>query len=251
MSDQAIGVIIGMFEPTGTACTQNENRRKNSKNQDVIQFKISNKKNLKFMKKYSPYLVSAIIICLQNGLLTRDVFAQNGNAFTAPFELSRFYYPSGWMGDGISTNGEESRYIILNDQYTENPHSKPICIRITYLPGPKKWAGIYWQTPANNWGERPGRTINGASKITFWARGESGGELVEFKAGGIYNVESPYKDSFEVSIGVIKLTSKWEKYEIDLSKSDLSSVIGAFACSVAKSGNPNGLTFYLDDIQCE
>jgi hypothetical protein len=33
------------------------------------------------------------------------------------------------------------------------------CYRFTYSVGEEKWAGVYWQHPANNWGSRPGRSI--------------------------------------------------------------------------------------------
>ena len=39
------------------------------------------------------------------------------------------------------------------------------------------WAGIYWQHPANNWGDRDGGyNLNGASKLMFKARGEKEAE---------------------------------------------------------------------------
>ena len=165
----------------------------------------------------------------------------------APFEVSGYFYPSGWMGDG--EKGEA--YIQLNDQWKENSHSAPTCIRITYHPNKKGWAGIYWQYPDGNWGDSPGRRINGAKRLTFWARGEKGGELVTFKAGGINAAGKKYRDSFEMVIGPVELKKEWQKHEIDLAGADLSSVLGAFAWSANRSGNPDGLTFYIDDIRYE
>lgn len=150
-----------------------------------------------------------------------------------PVNIDLYFYPSGWMGDG--------EYITFT---RTDEH-----IKITYAPGPKGWAGIYWQYPDSNWGERPGRNLIGAKRLVFWAKGEIGNEIIEFKTGGIR--DKKYEDSFEKSLGRIKLTQGWEQYEIDLDGQDLSSVIGGFAWIASKDANPNGVTFYLNDIYFE
>jgi len=156
------------------------------------------------------------------------------------------FYPSGWMGDW----GD----ITLDDACTDNPHSEPTCIKITYSAAKsqgKGWAGIYWQYPDSNWGDNPdGRDLTGATKLTFWARGEKGGEKAEFKVGGI---TGKYPDSIQppVSTGVIVLSDKWQQYTIDLTGMDLSHVIGGFCWVTNKHQNPNGCTIYLDDIRFE
>lgn len=165
------------------------------------------------------------------------------------FDIGAKFYASGWMGDGEYG----TRYIQLIEGWKENPHSPPICIKIVYTPGPNGWGGIYWQNKPDNWGDKPGENLRsvGYSKLTFWARGEEGGEIVEFKTGGIAVSGKEHKDSFEVEMGKIILENKWEKYTIDLEGQDLSSVIGGFCWVANRSGNPNGLTFYLDDIHFE
>jgi len=156
------------------------------------------------------------------------------------------FFPSGWMGDW----GD----ITLDDACTDNPHSEPTCIKITYSAAKsqgKGWAGIYWQYPDSNWGDNPdGRDLTGATKLTFWARGEKGGEKAEFKVGGI---DGKYPDSIQppVSTGVIVLSDKWQQYTIDLTGKDLSHVIGGFCWVTNKNQNPYGCTIYLDDIKFE
>src|SRR5438270_9996 len=52
------------------------------------------------------------------------------------------YIPSGYMGDGNLT---------MSGAYVPTPdgESGP-CLRVNYRPpGPKGWAGIYWQDPTN------------------------------------------------------------------------------------------------------
>lgn len=156
------------------------------------------------------------------------------------------FYPSGWMGDWED--------ITLDDASTDNSHSEPTCIKITYSAAQsqgKGWAGIYWQYPDNNWGDKPGgHDLTGATKLTFWARGEKSGETAEFKVGGI---TGKYSDSIQspVSTGVIVLSDKWQKYTIDLTGKDLSQVIGGFCWVTHKNQNPHGCAIYLDDLGYE
>jgi len=150
------------------------------------------------------------------------------------------YYPSGWMGD-ISS-------ISFDGNWTSNCYSGDSCVKITFTAKGSNWAGIYWLEPENNWGTVPnaGYDLTGATKLTFWAKGEKGGERIEFFAGG---VTGPYPDSFpKTSPGFITLTNGWQQYAIDLTSRDLSYVIGGFGWVTNDSYNPTGATFYLDDI---
>jgi len=155
------------------------------------------------------------------------------------------YIPSGWMGD----YGD----IKMDENYKEKPHSGTTCIRFDYSAKGKQganWAGIFWQNPPNNWGEKKGGfDVRGAKKLTFWARGEKGTErIMEFKMGGI---SGTYPDSDSTGIGPIDLTAEWQKYEIDLAYADLSYINGGFCWATNADSNPDGATFYLDDIQYE
>ena len=154
------------------------------------------------------------------------------------------YHDTGWMGD----YGD----IGFNASDTSDPHSGSSAIRIDYSANAsqgQQWAGIYWQSPAYNWGDRTGAyNLDGADHVSFWAKGAAGGEKIEFLVGGIHG---SYPDSIQpaASTGVVTLTSVWQEYVIDLSNYDLSQVIGGFAWTATKADNPNGATFYLDDIR--
>ncbi|MBI3252713.1 MAG: hypothetical protein HYZ52_05320, partial [Candidatus Omnitrophica bacterium] len=82
------------------------------------------------------------------------------------------YVPSGWMGD----YGD----IQFDDSWATNPHGGSTAVKVSYsnkATQGARWAGVYWQNPPNNWGTRPGGyDLTGAKKLTFWARGEKGGE---------------------------------------------------------------------------
>lgn len=156
------------------------------------------------------------------------------------------FIPSGWMGD--------YQDITLIPDSMENPYSGSTCIKITYTnkaSSGARWTGLYWQNPANNWGSNPagGFDLSNATKLTFWARGAKGGERIEeFKMGGI---SGAYPDSGTAGIGPVILTPEWKQYSINLTGKNLSHVIGGFAWSTNLDVNPEGCTFYLDEIRYE
>lgn len=162
------------------------------------------------------------------------------------FDIAARFTASGWMGDGQ----QGTKFIQLMEAWKDKPHSAPGCIKVVYSPGPNGWGGIYWQNKPDNWGDKPGEDFShaGYKKLIFWARGETGDELIEFKSGGINAPGKQFRDSFEISAGKIQLEKEWKQYTLDLEGKNLSSVIGGFCWVAAKSANPNGATFYLDDI---
>jgi len=169
------------------------------------------------------------------------------------------YVPSGWMGD----TGD----IILDECWREDTHTgSTTAIRVEYTAegeepyecgglSPCGWAGVYWQDPAKNWGDRPGGyDLTDARALTFWAKGREGGEKIYFKVGGIGCGLAPYPDSlcpvrvFDPAPTI--LTTTWTVYTVPLSTDlDLSGLVGGFLWTASKAENPNGAAFYLDDIQ--
>ena len=153
------------------------------------------------------------------------------------------FAPSGWMGD----YGD----IRINDNYRQDTHSGKSCIQVKYSAEGSNgagWMGVYWQNPPNNWGDQMGGyDLSNHKKLTFWAKGENGGEVIaEFKLGGIGGM---YSDSDSMSIGPITLTKNWKEYTINLKDIDLSYISGGFCLSARASENPKGFTIYLDDIK--
>ena len=141
--------------------------------------------------------------------------------------------------------------IRINQNLKGNAYSGSSAMKITYTAkGAQgaRWAGVYWQNPANNWGTRDGGfDLSGATKLTFWAKGEKGGERIEeFKIGGIMG---EYFDSDSAGIGPVVLTTEWKEYTIDLRGKDLSYIIGGFCWATNADVNPEGATFYLDEIK--
>ncbi len=154
------------------------------------------------------------------------------------------FIPSGFMPNG--------KCLKLEDAWKENCRSGETCIRVTYdiqcSQQDQRWSGIYWLNPADNWGARKGGfDLNGASKLTFWARGDKGGERIEeFKVGGIV---SDYPDSDVAMIGPVILSREWREYTIDLRGKDLSYISGGFSWAANTDANPQECVFYLDEIK--
>ena len=156
------------------------------------------------------------------------------------------YIPSGFMPDG--------KCLKFDDYWAESCQEGKSCIKISYdvdcSKQGQKWAGIYWLNPANNWGSRKGGfNLTGATKLTFWARGDKGGERIEeVKIGGL---TGDYPDSDTAVIGPIILSPEWKEYSIDLRGKDLSYISGGFAWSTNVDVNPENCIFYFDQIRFE
>jgi len=155
------------------------------------------------------------------------------NVYTNKDSPTNHYIPSGWWGDwGDMTFCDYDR---------SDPHLGIACgdntsVKLTYSAERSQgqgWAGICWQEGGYN--------LTGAGNLTFRARGESGGEKVEFTAGDV-----------GASAGTVTLTNVWQRYVIDdLTGGDLSNVICGFYWGASEANNPGGCTIYLDDIRYE
>lgn len=188
-------------------------------------------------------------ILLFFGMTTLNVEAESFKPFfiySEKGEMHNNFAPSGWMGD--------FKDLFYTEGWPKKPHSGATCIKVAYKEGSSQnhgWVGMYWQDPPGNWGDDPngGFDLTGTKKLTFWARGEKGGEILnEVFVGGI---KGQYPDSCRVAIGPIDLTKDWQKFEINLEGLNLSHIIGGFGWSTNLVTNPGGCIFYLDDVRFE
>lgn len=195
-----------------------------------------------------------IVLILAPGLLiaaesapTKKPTEKQFFIFTERGDRGNHYIPSGWMGD----YGD----LKFNPGWTTNPGAGKTCIQVKYSGERKQgsgWTGIYWQMPANNWGDkRGGYDLSEFKRVTFMARGEKGGEYIDkFMMGGIAG-QTEAGDTDSASTDAIELTKEWKTYVIDLAGYDLSHIIGGFGFAMNADMNPNGATFYIDEIQYE
>ncbi|MBI3991122.1 MAG: hypothetical protein HY350_03125 [Candidatus Omnitrophica bacterium] len=199
------------------------------------------------MKKLLVVLVALVLMMPICALAEEESTAKPREfvVYTDKNARDNHYIPSGWMGD----YGD----VKINDQSMDNPHSGTTSLQFIYSAKKSQgqgWAGVYWQNPANNWGSKKGGfDLTGMTKLTFWARGAKGAEVIQkFIVGGIKGV---YPDSASVELGPIELTDTWKQYAINLAGKDLSYINGAFGWVTNGDLNPDGATFYIDDIKFE
>ncbi len=161
-------------------------------------------------------------------------------------KLSTFS-PSGYMGDASALSSITSNYDESAPASTGRTGKTSLVIR--YSPkGKEGWAGLYWLTPANNWGriKGAGYDLSRAERLTFWMRGEKGGErLAQVKVGG---VNGPFPDSDSATLGPLVLSQEWQQYTVDLEGKDLRHIVGGFMFLIRRSDNVRGATFYIDEI---
>lgn len=150
------------------------------------------------------------------------------------------YVPTGWMGN--------TKSIRLDPKCSDRPQQGEVCLRCEYA-ATDGWGGVVWQSPANDWGDVPGGfDLSGASKLTFWARGEKGGETVSFSFGALADPK-PFPDSAKASLEGVTLTPEWQHFEIPVLGKDLTRIKTGFIWTVAGTATPS--VFYLDSIRWE
>lgn len=152
---------------------------------------------------------------------------------------------------------------------TEAPHSGHTAIKCEFRNTGRNWGGFYFLNgvlsgddtePQPNFGDvnDAGLDLRGATRLSFYARGDKGGEKVEVFMGGVGRnaetgaKETPFPDSTAriPALGsFFPLTTVWTRYEIDLAGIDLSYVLGGFAWTCNSDDNPLGATFWIDDVE--
>jgi len=239
------------------------------------------------MIKLSKFIIVTCFICFFLGAIPTSFALADGNLSSNSsaseylktvmdeFHTSYYVYDDAYsagnhfsMRAKISSSGDENAVPPMDEEFSKNCYSGNTCIRATFKVKGNNWGGWYFMNgvlksgqiePQANWGDEPnaGVDLKGATKLTFWARGEKGGEMVEFFVFGIGRDPStgkpikPYPDSSsKVSLGYVELSNEWKKYTIDLSGRNLSYVLGGFGwVTNAKMNNYKNITFYLDEIR--
>ena len=142
----------------------------------------------------------------------------------------------------------DAKAIRLDPACPINPHTGNTCLRCEFA-ATAGWGGVAWQYPANDWGGQDGGyDLTGAKRLSFWARGEQGGETVDFKFG-IIPRDKTYFDTAHGELRNVVLTRDGGATKSLWRKQDLSRIMTGFVWSLASPGRP--VVFYLDDIRWE
>ena len=165
--------------------------------------------------------------------------------------------------------GVDDRLVMdMDENWREDPHGGESCIRCEQVVSAMDWGGWLFlngwlpegeTAPRLNDGKADGQGLNlpGAQALSFWARGDKGGERVEFFTCGFgYDGEwggkiVPYPDSaVKRSLGYVRLEREWREYTVDLSGADTRYVVCGFGYVLSgEYSNPGDNVFFLDDIR--
>lgn len=161
-------------------------------------------------------------------------------------DRANHFVASGWMGDFGDLKFNQGYYPDAMDRSNT-------CIKVTYSAEKKQgagWTGIYWQCPANNWGDKKGGyDLSGYSKVTFKVRGDKGTEFIDkFMVGGISGITED-GDSDAAESEPIELSTEWKLIEIPLKGLDMRKIIGGFGFAINSEMNEKGAAFYIDEIK--
>lgn len=177
---------------------------------------------------------------------------------TAAVRLDALAIPAGWMSGG----GTPGSFIGL-ESGVGTCYTGADCVKFTYRRG-SGWGGIMWWPPAcgpdgvdpASWQNAKNgtcsvniyaiSTLRTVERITFWASGAQGGEVIEFKVGATDIAPSPGR-----SMGRVTLQSSWQQYQLGLKGMDFTSAASLFTWIATDDSNSQDAVFYLDDIQFE
>lgn len=153
----------------------------------------------------------------------------------------------------------------LIEDWGENPHSGTTCIRCERGTAGLNWgcwmfmngyvpAGMTDPVVSDESEESRGLDLTGATELRFYARGEKGGEAVDFFCAGFgrlgEELAAAHADTADECRRSVWLSTEWEEYAIPLDGMDLSEISCGFGYAVDDNENPDGdIVFYLDDIR--
>ena len=147
------------------------------------------------------------------------------------------FSPSGFMGNVDK--------IKVDAACKDNPKSGSNCISCLYDSG-SGWGGVVWQSPENDWGDKPGGIdVSGAKKLTFWVRGNDGDEKIKF-GFGLVGRDKPYFDTAKKELEV-ELSKEWRQVTLDIAGMDLRRIKSGFFWAAGSTGK--SFKFYLDNIE--
>lgn len=149
------------------------------------------------------------------------------------------WIPAGYMGN--------TEAVKVDLGHVDNPKAGVSCIKLSYTEA-GDWAGVVWQDPINDWGDlEGGYDLSGAVALEFWARGDRGGEVVNF-GFGVLGRDKKHPDSGQGELKELRLTDEWGRYRIEIGKDvDMRRIKTGFFWSLAGQGRP--VTFYLDEVR--
>lgn len=172
-----------------------------------------------------------------------------------PVVVDQYYVASSWTGASTvqARLAPGPDWSSRDCEGNRAPQSRGNChiIELATFPEGATTSGADWLHPVDNRGRYPGLLIAaGATRISFQARGEHGGE--EIWVGARQAASGPFTSAFDILPQNITLETSWQSYSLDLTSSDYSGgVFVAIEWSLDVTINTAPLRFYVDDIVWE
>jgi hypothetical protein len=194
-------------------------------------------------------------ICRNHGCATMCPIPSPHAGDTLPFAVDSVYSASGYSGDP-TTIKNSSANSCADAGGRSSPTAKGACWSAAYTPsgiaGAPDNAGVTWLYPSGNLNSMSSGYAMpaGATKVSFWARGAQGNEVVTFQAGDPrQNPVVDCADSFFTST-MVTLTTTWTSYSMPLpADAAAGGVIRAFGWHMQQSDVKGGIAmFWIDDI---
>jgi hypothetical protein len=191
-------------------------------------------------------VAGAVILALSftTNLAIFDFSAQpsvvaSAQASQLPVDVKESFKKIEKTGDAKKT---PSRLQIDSDFVDPDEHCE-FCYRIQYTPGAQGQAGVLFETDK-------ALNLKDAKRMIFWARGDLGGEKIQVSAAGIKSSSAGASNGvkFGVTTTDFALPKTWEKYEIDLSGVDLTSVTHGFELKINKGNDGSDKVMYMKYI---
>ena len=150
------------------------------------------------------------------------------------FDVNAMCIPWMWMGD--------RNHITFDPHWTAQTRDGSPVIRIKYDYGDDGWTGIYWTNRDNNAGDMPGVDLSQHNCVSFWAKGDRGGEVVELIAGGVGD------EAMRATTGKFRLSSDWTEYSIPIDDQERGSIVGCIGVFMVADALQSA-TILIDDIK--
>jgi len=162
----------------------------------------------------------------------------SANSGPAPLIVDSHYAASGYFG----SSGDMPGASIAEDTACpmRGGQGRGKCHHFLWTPGVNVSGGVFWQSPANNWGDKPGYALDpGYTQVRFFAWGPVGGETITFISG--LNTAT---DHYQSKVDLVLTTTPTE-YVLGVRNAYAGAVVSAFGWS---TGAKAAQGFFIDDI---
>lgn len=170
----------------------------------------------------------------------------SADAVKFPFEAERVYA----LKEIGGASPLASDPVIVNDNVVSGMIGCEFCTRIEYNPG------IMGRTELSFASDKS-YDLTGAKKVTFFAMGAEGDEVITIKAAGKKVIDKNTTKITEIKYNThtkpLKLEKNWKKLEVNLGQGSLKDITNAFGIEIKRTDNNSDepIVLYIKGIVFE